>query len=1266
MASGTSNIKIFIDGKEAGNTVRNLTSEYNRLNRQIKDLTPGTKEYTDTAKQMAELKGVLSEHKQQIGKIADSYATLKSGLGQVVGLTATVFAANSLMSYGSELLNLQTRVVGYQGALSELSAITGVTGDGLKGLEDRAANLSTITLASGEIITNTSTDILNAFKLVGSAKPELLKSAEGMEAFTKEALIFAKASKTSVNEAVESLSTTLEQFQAPASDASRYMNVLAAGAKEGSVEIKETANGIQKFGAVAESMNVSIEESVALVQVLGKTFKTGEESGTALRNVLGKIQAPENLSKEALAGLERYGVSLAKLKDPTTSLSEKLKELSKIQGDAGVMGKVFGDENIVAGRVILSNIPKFNDLTKAVTGTSEAYNQAATMSDNLGTDVENLKNTAGQFATELANKAAPAMRSFTQTLTEGVKWIKANWDNLLVFGKVIMSVTGVAFAYIATLKIIEATHRAGMAIMSAYRLVVLAMGKGLEAAAAAQRILNVVMSLNPYALAATAILAVSAALTGMVVHFKKAYDAHHLVSKGMEEMNQRMVQEKSTIEQTIAPLKDKTASLAQKKEAIEKLNQAYPDILKKYNLEKASLKDITALENELIASIERRIAVEMRDLQVGDLIREKNQMKLHLNKLLAAQEGGAVQVDEQGNDLVGAQVDIAQAKINALDERIKAVNSEWNKTFSLDAIPTSATKTDTNTPKLGGSSVKNADKEESDEAKKLQRLRELLIQYNNDVAQLNATRDQSEQIKIDEKYAQQLAVTESLLKSKDPNIRKQAAEIVKQLTALNDKEILAMLNKKHRELSDTIKKHEEDVAALELSAHEVKMTNIRQRYTKELEEARQFELSDKPDIVAKGTAARLRLEKLMNAELKIEQDKFNLDTAMKRAEAQQKEFADTEKFKADMLKATADYNQLLAKLNSPEKKSEDEKTDEEKSKEIDKEAEDEINALKKELDAELLILGNDYERRAALEKAFQEKVAAIQARAAKRKADLELTSFQKTMQTYTALATGIGDAFTALGEAIGDENMKTSAIQKAVALAKIAFDTASAISGVIAAASVTSPDPLTLGIKIAAGIATVIANISSAKKIIEGAPKVQKAEGGFTDVTGPQDGRKYRVQYVGRPQTGMLPNTPVVYPSASGHNVLASEKGREFLVSNPDLSNPAIFNHVQAILNIKRFGNGAVSPPLGAGGIGAQMQSGGFTAPPQYSDQNTAQPSLQTPVFALLAQELSRLNNHLDNGIIAQIPDDTVTAIRRRYDKINKASGGVLDTIISN
>ena len=60
----------------------------------------------------------------------------------------------------------------------------------------------------------------------------------------------------------------------------------------------------------------------------------------------------------------------------------------------------------------------------------------------------------------------------------------------------------------------------------------------------------------------------------------------------------------------------------------------------------------------------------------------------------------------------------------------------------------------------------------------------------------------------------------------------------------------------------------------------------------------------------------------------------------------------------------------------------------------------------------------------------------------------------------------------------------------------------------------------------------------------------------------------------------MLPDHPVLLSSATGQPVLASERGREYFVSNTALNNPVILNHVRAIDNIVRA---------------KQMQSGGFT-----------------------------------------------------------------------
>ncbi|CAK8739127.1 hypothetical protein SODG_002730 [Sodalis praecaptivus] len=78
-----------------------------------------------------------------------------------------------------------------------------------------------------------------ALKLMASAKPELLNTAEGLANATHSALILAQASGTTLPEATRTLALSLNQFGASAEQADRYINVLAAGAKYGSSEIAQ-------------------------------------------------------------------------------------------------------------------------------------------------------------------------------------------------------------------------------------------------------------------------------------------------------------------------------------------------------------------------------------------------------------------------------------------------------------------------------------------------------------------------------------------------------------------------------------------------------------------------------------------------------------------------------------------------------------------------------------------------------------------------------------------------------------------------------------------------------------------------------------------------------------------------------------------------------------------------------------------------------------------------------------------------------------------
>ncbi|MDE9571503.1 phage tail tape measure protein, partial [Xenorhabdus bovienii] len=128
--------------------------------------------------------------------------------------------------------------------------------------------------------------ITEAFKLMASAKPELLKSAAGLTLATEKAVTLAQAAGIELPEATKALALSLNQFGASAEQADRFINVLAAGAKYGSSEIGETAQAIKNGGTVAAQAGIGFEELNAAIQILAERGIKGAEAGTAIRNVV--------------------------------------------------------------------------------------------------------------------------------------------------------------------------------------------------------------------------------------------------------------------------------------------------------------------------------------------------------------------------------------------------------------------------------------------------------------------------------------------------------------------------------------------------------------------------------------------------------------------------------------------------------------------------------------------------------------------------------------------------------------------------------------------------------------------------------------------------------------------------------------------------------------------------------------------------------------------------------------------------------------------
>lgn len=389
--------------KEAKNAVpkdslAGLRLEYAKLTEQITKLSAAERG-SDFGKALisraSKIKQEINGIEESVGRFTGSVGNYKKGalaIGDIItgglatgGIVAAVQAVTQVMAVGFD----QARQ--YEQALDDLSALTGLTGDALKSVENVADGLREIQIG-GEAVINTGPDILNALKLVGGAQPELLKNAKALGAVTKEAIILSRASGDGLEPSVKALTTVLGQFKEPASEAGRIINELAAGAKEGASEIPDTTDALQKFGTTAKNSNVTTAESIALIETLADRQLKGAEAGTQLRNILSKLAAADVLPKSAQAEFARLNIDLNILKDSSLPLEVRLRELGKAQGDVTALTKAFGVENLSAAQILTDGIDKYVQLNAAITGTNEAYQQAEIRAGNTNTVMENLKN----------------------------------------------------------------------------------------------------------------------------------------------------------------------------------------------------------------------------------------------------------------------------------------------------------------------------------------------------------------------------------------------------------------------------------------------------------------------------------------------------------------------------------------------------------------------------------------------------------------------------------------------------------------------------------------------------------------------------------------------------------------------------------------------------------------------------------------------------------------------------------------------------------
>ena len=358
------------------------------------------------------------------GNITSGIKNLIGAFGITTGITAFV----GIMKGAYETTKK------FEQGVADLSAITGASGKDLAFLKNSAIDM-------GKGVKGGAIAVVEAYKLIASAKPELLSNVAALNQVTEATIRLSQASGLDLPEAATKLTDAMNQFAAPASEASKYVDVLASGAKYGAAEIPQLTDAILEFGAVAKVSNIGIKESVALVELLAEKGLKGAQAGTAIKNILLEVNSGFT-TKEARAELDKYGISWQTLKDKTIPFSDKLELLKPLLADTNSIVNTFKKENSAAAISLIENTTRLKELTSQVGEFGVAEEQAGIRMDTLNGKTEILSSTYDSLVLSIG-KGSGGLSSFfkgiIEGLTNGLKLLirfNTSWDELFLKAKI--------------------------------------------------------------------------------------------------------------------------------------------------------------------------------------------------------------------------------------------------------------------------------------------------------------------------------------------------------------------------------------------------------------------------------------------------------------------------------------------------------------------------------------------------------------------------------------------------------------------------------------------------------------------------------------------------------------------------------------------------------------------------------------------------------------------------------------------------------------
>ena len=258
-------------------------------------------------------------------------------------------------------------------------------------------------------------------------------------------LQLAEAGQIELAQSAQIAAGTLNGFGLEAKEITRVNDVLLKATDLTATSVDGFGETMKYVAPIAKSYGATIEQTSAMIGLLGNNNILDSQAGTSLRAIMTRFAAPP---KEAMKTLDKLKVKVVDSKGNLREMADIFEELNaktKKMGSAQrleIFKDLGGQEAISAFATLVDQAAVIDETTgKTVNNikkmTTELENSkgaaakaAAILKDNLGGDIEQLGGSLQDLSVSLLNALGGNLRGFVTGLTEFIdkikQWVEAN------------------------------------------------------------------------------------------------------------------------------------------------------------------------------------------------------------------------------------------------------------------------------------------------------------------------------------------------------------------------------------------------------------------------------------------------------------------------------------------------------------------------------------------------------------------------------------------------------------------------------------------------------------------------------------------------------------------------------------------------------------------------------------------------------------------------------------------------------------------------